>query len=152
MPATADLGIVGTRNLRVMTRRLVAVVLAAAGLSGAASLAHASVPRLFHVAGIVIQPPRGWFVTTEPLNGITEPVQRFVLSSYRVPVGADAGNGYVPPSRAVLAQLVEEAPSVHPNSNAWSVRPSRFTLPRLGRMETLDGDRWGELLFREHGR
>jgi hypothetical protein len=112
----------------------------------------AAAPRVFREAGIVVRAPAGWYVTSERLNGITEPVQRFVLSSYRVPVGADAGNGYVPPSGAVLAQLVEEAPAVHSNPRAWPARPSRFILPRLGRMETLDGNHWGELLFREHGR
>jgi hypothetical protein len=78
-------------------------------------------------------------------------VQRFVLSSYRVPAGADAGSGYVPSSRGVIAQLVEEVPPIA-NNGAWHPRPHRFRLPRLGRMETLDGNRWGELLFREHGR
>jgi hypothetical protein len=118
----------------------------------APAVAGASAPPVFRAAGIVVHAPAGWYVTSEPLNGITEPVQRFVLSSYRVPAGADAGNGYVPPSRAVLALLMEETPSVHSNPRAWPQRPSRFTLPRLGRMETLDGSRWGELLFRERGR
>lgn len=117
-----------------------------------AAVASAASPPVFRQAGIVLHVPVGWFVTTEPLNGVTDPVQRFVLSSYRVPVGADAGNGYVPPSSAVLAQLVEEVPPVHSHPRAWPSRPSRFTIPRLGRMETLDGDRWGEVLFHENGR
>lgn len=115
------------------------------------SVATAATPPVFRRAGIAIHPPVGWFVTTEPLNGITDPVQRFALSSYPVPVGADAGSSYVPPSRAVLAQVVEEVPPSN-DGGAWRPRPSRFTMPRLGRMETLSGHRWGELLFRDHGR
>ncbi len=38
------------------------------------------------------------------------------------------------------------------NGGAWRPRPRRFTLPRLGRMETPDGNRWGELRFSQHGR
>ena len=115
------------------------------------ALASAAAPPVFRGAGIVLHAPPRWFVTTEPLNGITDPVQRLVLSSFRVPFGADTTNDYVPSSRGVLAQLVEEVPPVA-NVGDWRSRPSRFTLPRLGRMETLNGDRWGELLFREHGR
>jgi hypothetical protein len=115
-----------------------------------ASVATAAAPPVFRRAGIAIRPPLGWFVTTEPLNGITDPVQRFVVSSYRVPIGADAGGSYVPSSRGVVAQLTEEAPPI--NGGPWPPRRAHFTLPRLGRMETLDGNRWGELLFREHGR
>src|SRR5438270_10102632 len=116
----------------------------------AASVATAAAPPVFRRAGIAIHPPVGWFVTTEPLNGITDPVQRFVLSSYRLPIGADAGRGYVPSSRGVVAQLTEEAPPI--NGGPWPPRPAHFTLPRLGPMETLDGNRWGERVFRDHGR
>jgi len=115
------------------------------------AVARAAAPPVFRGAGIVVHAPPGWFVTGEPLNGITDPVQRFVLSSFRVPAGADAGSNYVPSSRGVLAQLAEEVPPVA-NVGDWRLRPSRFALPRLGRMETLSGDRWGELLFREYGR
>jgi len=113
-----------------------------------ASVATAAAPPVFRRAGIAIRPPVGWFVTTEPLNGIT--VQRFVVSSYRLPIGADAGGGYVPSSRGVVAQLTEEAPPI--NVGPWPPRPAHFTLPRLGPMETLDGNRWGERVFRDHGR
>ena len=115
-----------------------------------ASVATAAAPPVFRRAGIAIRPPVGWFVTTEPLNGITDPVQRFVVSSYRLPIGADAGGGYVPSSRGVVAQLTEEAPPI--NVGPWPPRPAHFTLPRLGPMETLDGNRWGERVFRDHGR
>jgi hypothetical protein len=115
-----------------------------------ASVATASAPSVFRRAGLAIRPPVGWYVTTEPLNGITDPVQRFAVSSYRIPIGADAGGGYVPSSHGVVAQLDEEAPPI--NGGPWPPRPGHFTLPRLGRMETLDGNRWGEIVFRDHGR
>lgn len=115
------------------------------------AVASAAAPPVFRGAGIVVHAPPRWFVTSVPLNGITDPVQRFVLSSFRVPAGADAGGDYVPSSRGVLAQLAEEVPPVA-NVGDWRPRPSRFALPRLGRMETLGGDRWGELLFCENGR
>jgi hypothetical protein len=98
-----------------------------------------------------LRTPSGWYASNEPLHGITDPVQRLLLSSYRVPSGADAGGSYVPSSHGVIAQLAEEVAPIA-NGGAWRPRPHRFTLPRLGRMETLGGDRWGELLFREHGR
>lgn len=106
---------------------------------------------VFRGSGIVVRYPDGLYVTNQPLNGITDPVQRFVLSSYRVPAGADANGTYAPPTRGVIAQLVEETPPLS-NSSDWHPRPRRFSLPRLGLMETLGGNRWGELLFRDRGR
>jgi hypothetical protein len=127
----------------------VAVVAAVALVASTA--AGAVGPPVFRGPGITLRTPSGWYVSNEPLNGITDPVQRFVLSSYRVPTGADAGGSYVPSSRGVIAQLTEEVPP-SADGGAWRPRPQRFTLPRLGRMETLAGNRWGELLFREHDR
>lgn len=108
-----------------------------------ASIATAAAPPLFRRAGIAIHPPVGWFVTTEPLNGITDPVQRFVLSSYRVPAGADAGSSYVPPSRAVLAQVVEEVP---PSSDGGAWRPRPLSL--YGTPAGPDGDAYRQPLGR----
>jgi hypothetical protein len=133
-----------------MPLRLAFGTVAAAGILGVA-VANAAAPPVFRGHGIVLHPPSGWYVTNEPLNGITDPVQRFVLSSFRVPSGADAGGGWVPPATGVLVQLAEEVPPVA-NAGDWRARPHRFSLTRLGRMETLGGDRWGELLFREHAR
>lgn len=105
---------------------------------------------VFRSDGIVVRVPAGWHVSTRPLNGVTDPVQRFLLSSVSVPPNASAGNGYLPPSDAVLAQVIEEAPPDY--SNPWPKRPAHFKIGKLGRMETLDGKRWGELFFRDHGR
>jgi hypothetical protein len=124
-------------------------VLAAVAL--VASTTADAVAPVFRGPGILLQTPRGWYASNGPsLNGVSDPVQRFVLSSYRIPAGAGGAGIYVPSSRGVVAQLAEEVP---PNpSPDWRLRPAYFRLPRLGRMETLGGNRWGELLFREHGR
>jgi hypothetical protein len=133
-----------------MPRAVHLAVLATVALVASAA-AGAVGPAVFRGPGIVLRMPSGWYASNEPLNGVTDPVQRFVLSSYRIPAGvADAGGSYVPSSRGVVAQLTEEVPpSASPD---WRPRPQHFTLPRLGRMETLEGDRWGERLFSEHGR
>jgi hypothetical protein len=136
----------------VVVRRQIAIglvlLLAMAGLACAAG----GGLRAFRGPGIVLRYPRSWFVSTEPLNGIIDPVQRFVLSSYRVPVGRpDFGGNYVPPPRGVIAQLVEEVPPLN-NGGVWPMRPHQFKLGRLGRMEGFGGNRWAELRFRDHGR
>jgi hypothetical protein len=117
----------------------------------ASTAAGAAGPPVFRGPGIALQTPSDWYVSNQPLNGITDPVQRFVLSSYQVPSGADAGGSYMPSSHGVIAQLAEEVPPLA-NGGVWRPRPHRFTLPGLGRTETLNGDRWGELLFGAHGR
>jgi hypothetical protein len=138
------------RILLMMPRGVHLAVLAAVALVASAA-AGAAGPPVFRGPGIVLRTPSGWYASNEPLNGVTDPVQRFVLSSYRIPAGiADAGGSYVPSSRGVIAQVMEEVPpSPSPD---WRSRPQHFTLPRLGRMETLGGNRWGERLFRAHGR
>jgi hypothetical protein len=105
--------------------------------------------RTFRTPGLVLRYPRSWFVSVEPLRGITDPVQRVVLSSYRIP---DSGPNaeIAPPRGEVLAQLAEALPPLAGGS--WPRRPTRFRLPHLGRMEGFGGNRWGELVFRDRGR
>jgi hypothetical protein len=125
---------------------LVGLALVASTSAGAAGV------RVFRGPGIVLRYPGAWFVTNAPLNGISDPVQRFVLSSYRVPDGGSDFNGtYTPPRRGVIAQVLEEVPPLH-NAGVWLARPHRFVLPPLGRMEGFGGKRWAELRFRQHGR
>jgi hypothetical protein len=125
---------------------VVGVALVASTSAGAAGT------RVFRGPGIVLRYPSGWFVTNAPLNGISDPVQRFVFSSYHVPGGGpDANGSYAPPRRGVIAQVVEEVPPLH-NAGVWNARPRRFVLPPLGRMEGFGGNRWAELRFRQHGR
>jgi hypothetical protein len=106
--------------------------------------------RSFGTDGIVVRVPAGWHVSTHPLNGTSDPVQRFVLSSASIPPNAATESGYVPPSDGVLAQVVEEVPPDY--SNRWPKRPAHLRIGQLGRMETLGGTRWGEILFTDHGR
>jgi hypothetical protein len=127
----------------------VVVVLAAVvlGVSSAGALGST----VFRDAGITLRAPSGWWVNDRPLTRITNPVQRFVLSSYRVPGGADAGGSYTPSPQGVLAELTEDVPA-GASARGWPSRPQRFVLLRLGRMETLNGNRWGEVVFRDQGR
>jgi hypothetical protein len=125
---------------------LVGVALVASTSAGAADA------RVFRGPGIVLRYPGAWFVTNAPLNGISDPVQRFVFSSYRVPAdGPDFDGTYAPPRRGVIAQVLEEVPPLH-NAGVWNARPRRLVLPPLGRMEGFGGNRWAELRFRQHGR
>lgn len=132
-------------------RSVTGVAVVASAALAVATAPAAVGPTVFRGAGITLRAPSGWWVSNAPLTTITNPVQRFVLSSERVPAGADAGGSWLPSSRGVLAQLTEDVPA-NAGDRGWPPRPQRFTLPRLGRMETLNGNRWGEVLFREHGR
>jgi hypothetical protein len=108
--------------------------------------------RTVHVAGISAHVPPGWFVTTRPLNGITDPAQRFVVSSFRI--GASdfrRGNDQVfrPPATGVLVQVDEQ---LLPGNSGFAPRPAHLRLGRFSPMETFSGRRWAELTFRLRGR
>jgi hypothetical protein len=133
-------------------RRRVAIGFLLFGMVAGLATAASPGPRVFRGPGILLAYPSDWFVSTEPLNGIIDPVQLFVLSSYRVPPGRPIFDGnYAPPPSGVIAQLVEEVPPLN-NGGVWPTRPRQFKLGRLGRMEGFDGSRWAELRFRDHGR
>ena len=136
-------GVVLTMTRVLVVGALLGSVLVVAGCGS-------SGPHLFRTHGIALRAPSGWHISTRPLTNVTDPVQRFVLSSESLPENANSSDGYVPPSHAVLAQLVEEVPPDY--SNPWPKRPARFKLPHLNGMETFAGKRWGELFFRDHGR
>jgi hypothetical protein len=107
---------------------------------------------VFRNSRVAVTVPESWSATNEPLDYSSNPVQRFVLSSYRVPRGRPNGDGdYSVPRSQVLAQLMEEQAPL-PVSDGFPPRPARFALPRLtGRLEGHSG-KWGEITFREHGR
>jgi hypothetical protein len=86
------------------------------------------------------------------LNGWTNPVQRFVLSSYPVPAGRPNLDGdYSAPPGGVLALFVEEqAPG--PDLTSYPLRPTKLKLPRLSNHLEGFGNRWAETGYREHGR
>lgn len=148
---------------RMRQRRVLVAALAmpvAAGTAGAVLALRppngsggpsSGVARVVRKDGITARLPVGWFVTNEPLNGIADPAQRLVLSSYRVPARADASGYYTPPASGVLAQ-VDEAFAEFGTRSGWPRRPSRFSLGRLSGMEGFGGHRWTEFLFRQHGR
>ena len=109
-------------------------------------------PRVFREAGITLRYPVNWFANNRPLNAITNPAQRVVLSSYRVRGDRpDFDGNYAPPEHGVIARVLEEMPPLK-NGGSWPPRPHNFKLPRLGLMEGFGGNRWAELRFRENGR
>jgi hypothetical protein len=133
-------------------RRRVAIGFLLFGMVAGLATAASSGPRVFRGSGIFLPYPSDWFVSTEPLNGIINPVQLFVLSSYRVPAGRPAFDGnYAPPPSGVIAQLVEEVPPLN-NGGVWPRRPRQFKLGTLQRMEGFGGNRWAEFRFRDQGR
>ena len=100
----------------------VVLVLLSAGISGSTASGGQFVFRNARVAVIV---PKSWHATNEPLDYSSNPVQRFVLSSYGVPRGRPNDDGdYIVPRSQVLAQVLEEqAPPL--NSNGFPLRPAR---------------------------
>ena len=140
-------------------RRAVLVVLVVAAVgslveprSGVASHAKAQKSRVFRGPGIVFRYPSSLYVSTSALDSITNPVQRFVLSTYRLSDERPNANGtYTPPLTGVIAELLEEVPPSDPDFQA-PPRPRRFLLPKLrDNLEGL-GDRWAEMPFRDDGR
>lgn len=140
-------------------RRRRSVALAAIALLGIAAVVALLRPfggpgtRVVSSDGISMQIPSGWFFTRRPLTpGITGPMPRFVVSSYRIPGSAFRGYGasyYLPSSSGVLAYVMEQFPA--------DLRPvwkplSELRLGRLGPAEVLTGRRWAEFTFRLHGR
>jgi hypothetical protein len=107
---------------------------------------------VFRTAGIVLRYPTGWYATGRPFNAWTNPVQRFVLSSYPVPGGRPNLDGnYSPPHGDVIALFVEEqAPG--PDLSSFRPRPRHLKLPRLSDHLEGFGDRWAEAGYREGSR
>jgi hypothetical protein len=99
-------------------------------------------------ARISIRYPHGWRVSREPFTAVTDPVERLVLYA----------PAPLPPTRRaprrdqVIALLLETVPPLPLDLRQFPRRPRRFRLPHPGRMEGFDGDRWAELVFRDHGR
>jgi hypothetical protein len=105
--------------------------------------------------GISLRYIDGWHVSNQRLNGIIDPVQRFVVSSYRIgPPSRSSGGaegGYAPPADGVLAQLSEDAPA---HLSGFPARLHKLTtIPKLRDVGCgLAGDRWAEIMFKQHGR
>ena len=85
-----------------------AAFLATPGL-GVASHATAQASHVFRGPGLVLRYPSSLYVSTRPLDSITNPVQRFVLSTYPVPSNRpNAGGNYTPPLTGVIAELFDQ--------------------------------------------
>jgi hypothetical protein len=116
----------------------------------ASSAATLKLPRQWvdHRAGIAIRYPEAWRVTQRPLTPVSDPVQRLVLFS-RPPFPSGR---LAPGQDQVILQLAEVVPPLATDILQFPARPKHFRLPRLGRMEGFDGNRWAEITFRDHGR
>lgn len=97
------------------------------------------------LAVVLIAHPGAFHVTTQTLSGTTDPLQRVALYSGAFPNGAVEPRG-----RQVIAVVLEQLPPV--DLRLFPRRPRRFRLGHLGRVEGFDGPRWGEIVFRDHGR
>jgi hypothetical protein len=107
---------------------------------------------VFRGPGIVLRYPSGLYVSNRVLDSMTNPVQRLVLSTYRLPGGRLNQDGtYEPPATGVIAELLEEVPPSDPAFQA-PLRPRQFALPKLNSHLERSGSRWGEIPFRDHGR
>ena len=131
-----------------MVRLATTLILALAVLGvtkGSAASEH-----VFRQSGIVLRYPHGWFATNQPVSSVTNPVQRLVLSSYRLPTSAHYSDGFTPSPNGVVAVLVEDLPPYA--SGSWPARPGRFRPGRFVRVETFGGNRWMEIDFGVHKR
>jgi hypothetical protein len=92
--------------------------------------------------------PSAWHVTRDAYAPVSDPVPRFVLYS-----DGSLNTGVLKPRPdQVIAVALEGELPLPLNLSGFPARPTHFAAPRLGRMENFDGNRWGELAFREHGR
>ena len=92
--------------------------------------------------------PSAWHVTRDAYAPVSDPVPRFVVYSD----GSLNTGALKPRPDQVIAVALEGEPPLPLNLSGFPARPNHFAAPRLGRMENFDGNRWGELTFREHGR
>jgi hypothetical protein len=118
--------------------------------SAASNVNQASRP--FRGPGIVLRYSAGLYVTDRLLDPMTNPEQRFVLSTHPLPEGRLNTDGtHSMPGSEVIAELLEEVPPASPDFQA-PLRPRLFAPPTLSvHLEGLGG-RWGEIPFRDLGR
>jgi hypothetical protein len=138
---------------------MVAGVLAGSVLFGWLGRDAGAVTR-FHRDGITFRVPSGWSLTLGRINGVTDPVTVFTVSTFRLRSGgtssglcstrlqrawrADGGYLQLTEERdgASLRRMLRRAPP----------RPSRFVLDAKGAGGLCTPPNSGELFFREHGR
>ena len=83
----------------------------------------------YRADGIRVRGPAGWFFTRRHLTGVTWPMQRFVVSSFRIP-SVPVGT-FVPPQSGVLAQILEQSPPI--SGEHWKPRPADLRFGRFRR-------------------
>jgi hypothetical protein len=105
--------------------------------------------RSFGSNGVSVRYPAGWHVTTRILTTITEPVQRFAIYSGSMPHGVAIAS---PRADQALAIVMEQTTVSSADLKQFPRRPKRFTVSRLGGMESFAGSRWAERVFRENRR
>ena len=133
-------------------RRLLAMVVIAAVLAGVvvtfALRSTGGDTRIVRAAGISVHVPGRWFITRRPLNGITDPRQRLVISSFPI-ASSDFRRGneqvFRPPATGVLVQVDEQLPAGGPG---FPPRPAHLRLGQVAPLETFAGSRWAELTFK----
>ena len=94
--------------------------------------------------------PRGWHVTTTSLTAITEPVQRVAVYS-----GGSPRPMGPPKAGQVIAIVMEQTDLAPGDLSRFPPRPPRFRVTHLGGVEGFNSGRagrWGEIVFRDHGR
>jgi hypothetical protein len=133
---------------------VVAVVLFASSANRASAITR------FERAGISFQVPRGWSLTLGRINGVTDPVTVFTVSTFRLgPGGTSSGLCSVRLQRAWRSdggylQLTEERDGASLKRMLRRVprRPRHFVLDAKGSGGLCTPPNSGELTFREHGR
>jgi hypothetical protein len=139
---------------------MVASVLVGAVLFGWLGRDASAVTR-FHRDGITFVVPSGWSLTLGRINGVTDPVTVFTVSTFRLGAGGGTSSGLcsVRLRRAWRAdggylQLTEErdGASLRRMLRRVPLRPSRFVLDAKGAGGLCTPPNSGELFFREHGR
>jgi hypothetical protein len=111
--------------------------------------------------GIAIRVPSGWSLTLRRINGVTDPVTVFTVSSFRLHVSGSSSGGLCshPLQRSWRAdggyvQLAEErdGASLRRMLRRVPARPKHFVLDAKGAGGLCTPPDSGELFFRQHGR
>ncbi|MGZ4409517.1 MAG: hypothetical protein ACXVY6_12090 [Gaiellaceae bacterium] len=101
-------------------------------------------------AGLTIRYPAGWHVTTRSLTTITQPAERFVVYSGKTPPSSVMVTA--PRADQALAIVMEQISVSIADLKQFPPRPKSLTVSHLGGIESFQGSRWAERVFRESGR
>jgi hypothetical protein len=101
-------------------------------------------------AGLTIGYPAGWHVTTRSLTTITQPAQRLVVYSGSAP--RSLVDAVSPRANQALAIVMEQTSVSASDLKQFPPRPKKFMVSHLGGIESFEGNRWAERVFRDHRR